>query len=262
MENYESNLIKEKGIVEERLRKLIYDFLNDMKTLVDGGETKYFDNDVLNAFPINNRKTRKMGMQILLKSFRKDLDVFFKSDRNIVIEEYFRKWNQRSERFPFFAPPPPKIAEKSDSPNVDLAACILDAFIGTFLTFYFGGINFGTGGFASLVLLCGLVVNSGIYIINEYNNLQNIYSKQKFLKSKITLYIKAYNHKIIPVFLTILSTVLGLIPFLTDGDTNEFWFSFAIGTSGGLIFSIIALIFIMPIFMSLEKNSPRHYQKE
>lgn len=136
------------------------------------------------------------------------------------------------------------------------------SFIGTFLTFYFGGINFGTGGFASLVLLCGLVVNSGIYIINEYNYLQNIYSKQKFLKSKITLYIKAYNHKIIPVFLTILSTVLGLIPFLTDGDTNEFWFSFAIGTSGGLIFSIIALIFIMPIFMSLEKNSPRHYQKE
>ena len=46
------------------------------------------------------------------------------------------------------------------------------SFIGTFLTFYFSGVNFGTGGFASLVLLSGLVVNAGIYIINEYINLK------------------------------------------------------------------------------------------
>lgn len=132
------------------------------------------------------------------------------------------------------------------------------SFIGTFLTFYWSGVNFGTGGFASLVLLSGLVVNSGIYIINEYNYLQNLYSDQQFLKSKVSLYIKAYNHKIIPVFLTILSTVLGLIPFLMDGDTDEFWFSFAIGTAGGLMFSIIALIFIMPVFMPLKKNNQEY----
>lgn len=129
MENYESNLIKEEGLVEEKLRKLIYDFLNDMEMLVEGEETKYFDNDVLNAFPIHNRKTRKMGMQILLKSLRKDLDVFFGCKRSIVIEGYFKELNLRSERFPFFSPlppPPPKIAEKSDFPNADLAACVLD----------------------------------------------------------------------------------------------------------------------------------------
>lgn len=123
------------------------------------------------------------------------------------------------------------------------------SFIGTFLTFYFSGVKFGTGGFASLVLLSGLVVNAGIYIINEYNN-QKGRQKGNVL-SGVNLYVKAYNHKIIPVFLTALSTMLGLIPFLLDGMEEAFWFSFAIGTCGGLAFSLLALIFVMPIFMPL-----------
>lgn len=125
------------------------------------------------------------------------------------------------------------------------------SFIGTFLTFYFSGVKFGTGGFASLVLLSGLVVNAGIYIINEYNQ-QRAAGHGRALSQ---LYVKAYNHKIIPVFLTTLSTVLGLVPFFWDGQEEAFWFSFAIGTSGGLLFSILALIFVMPIFMPLKRQT-------
>ena len=43
------------------------------------------------------------------------------------------------------------------------------SFIGVFLTFYLFQFNFDQGGFASFVLLCGIVVNAGIYLINEYN---------------------------------------------------------------------------------------------
>lgn len=58
-----------------------------------------------------------------------------------------------------------------------------------------------------------------------------------------------------PVFLTTLSTVLGLVPFLIDGSEDEvFGFSFAIGKSGGLLFSILALIFVRPIFMPLKQQ--------
>ncbi len=68
--------------------------------------------------------------------------------------------------------------------------------------------------------------------------------------------MKAYNHKIIAVLLTIVSTVLGLVPFLIDGPRVEgFWFSFAIGTMGGLSFSVIALVFFMPIFMPCVKEN-------
>lgn len=122
------------------------------------------------------------------------------------------------------------------------------SFIGTFLTFYFSGVNFGTGGFASLVLLSGLVVNAAIYVVNEYNGFVNRNPVQSIRINPVRLYVKAYNHKIIAVLLTILSTVLGLVPFLIDGPkAEEFWFSFAIGTIGGLLFSIIALVFFMPI---------------
>lgn len=129
------------------------------------------------------------------------------------------------------------------------------SFIGTFLTFYFSKVNFGTGGFASLVLLSGLVVNAAIYIINEYNGLAVERYGRKSGAVAVELYMKAYNHKIIAVLLTIVSTVLGLVPFLIDGPrAEEFWFSFAIGTIGGLSFSVLALVFFMPIFMPCVKE--------
>ena len=124
------------------------------------------------------------------------------------------------------------------------------SFIGTFLTYYFSGVEFGTGGFASLVLLSGLTVNGGIYIIHEYLSITRKIRK----KNGTVLYVRAYNHKITAVFLTILSTVLGLIPFFIDGKDEPFWFSFAIGSAGGLLFSVIAIVFVMPIFMRLYNN--------
>ena len=112
-----------------------------------------------------------------------------------------------------------------------------------------------------MVLLCGLVVNSGIYIICEYNSLRahdSVFSSRLSEEGRrqrgIWLYSKAYNHKIIPVFLTVLSTVLGLIPFFLDGTKADFWFSFAVGTTGGLLFSLIALVFVLPVFLPLLKR--------
>lgn len=110
------------------------------------------------------------------------------------------------------------------------------SMIGMFFTYHWGGVAFGTGGFAAMVMLCGLTVNAGIYLMNEYNNNGHHF-------------VKAYNHKIIPIFLTVLSTVCGLIPFLIDGPEEEFWFSFAVGSISGLVFSIVALVFIFPMMM-------------
>lgn len=122
------------------------------------------------------------------------------------------------------------------------------SYIGVFLTFYLFDFNFDQGGFASFILLSGIVVNAGLYIINDYNNLK----KRDTALSNLQLYIKAFNHKIIPIFLTIISTVLGLIPFVWLGQNEAFWFAFAVGAIGGLLFSFIALIVYMPLFMKLK----------
>ena len=116
------------------------------------------------------------------------------------------------------------------------------SFIGVFLLFPLAELNFDRGGFASMIMLCGLTVNAGIYIVSA-------------LLSDGS-YLKAFRRKIWPVTLTILSTILGLIPFLFDGPKETFWFPFAAGTIAGLIFSMIAILVYLPIFC-LEKSTSR-----
>ncbi len=122
------------------------------------------------------------------------------------------------------------------------------SFIGVFLTFYLFDFNFDQGGFASFILLSGLVVNAAIYIINDFNNL--VQRKQKPVSVKT--YLKAFNQKIVAITLTILSTVLGLIPFVWGGQQEVFWFAFAVGAMGGLIFSMVAIVLFLPLFIRLK----------
>jgi len=120
------------------------------------------------------------------------------------------------------------------------------SFIGVFLTFYLFGFNFDQGGYASLIVLCGISVNASLYIINDFNNFRKASSADNFLK----LYFKAFNHKIIPVLLTIVSTLSGLLPFLYNGQNEAFWFAFAAGTAGGLLFSLVGIFFFLPAFLT------------
>ncbi|MDR2968227.1 MAG: efflux RND transporter permease subunit, partial [Tannerellaceae bacterium] len=94
------------------------------------------------------------------------------------------------------------------------------SFIGVFLTFYWFKLNFDQGGFASFVILCGITINAGIYILNEYNQLRLRHPRM----SPLRLYLKAWNAKIAPIFLTVVSTVLGFIPFMVGADKEAFWF--------------------------------------
>lgn len=123
------------------------------------------------------------------------------------------------------------------------------SFIGVFLTFGWSDFVFDQGGFAAFVLLCGIVVNAGIYLINEEDNWAATSRKRG-----IPLYLKAYNHKIVPIALTILSTVLGLVPFLYDGPEEVFWFAFAVAAISGTLFSLIALAVYLPIFLPMRRK--------
>ncbi len=159
------------------------------------------------------------------------------------------------------------------------------SFIGLFLAFGLSDFSFDQGGFAAFVMLSGIVVNAGIYLISTYQTLLKDRSRwfgrltnlpqpgpvvrqahqpaegpvvrqahQPTERADIRLYVKSYSRKINPITLTIVSTILGLIPFLTDGPEEVFWFDFAIGTISGMLFSIIAVIFFLPIFCVSRKK--------
>ena len=119
------------------------------------------------------------------------------------------------------------------------------SYIGVFLTFYLFGINFDQGGFASFILLCGITVNASIYIINEYHSICRRSPKLLPLRA----YVKAWNSKITPIFLTIVSTILGFIPFMIGTEKEAFWFPLAAGTIGGLVMSFLGVFLFLPIMV-------------
>ena len=123
-------------------------------------------------------------------------------------------------------------------------------FIGIFCLFPLCGLYMGKGCIAAMVMMSGLVVNASIYIACEMNSI-----KASRFRSVQGLYIKAFHRKIVPTLLTILSTVLGLLPFIWDGKGEPFWLTFAVGVMAGLLFSIPGLLLLFPLFI------PRGYMK-
>lgn len=123
------------------------------------------------------------------------------------------------------------------------------SYIGVFLSFYLFKLNFDHGGFASFILLSGLTINANIYILDEFNN---IMAKNRRI-SRLKAYIRAWNSKIRPIFLTVISTALGFLPFII-GYKEAFWFPLAIGTIGGMIVSVIATFCFLPLFMGVAKK--------
>jgi len=119
------------------------------------------------------------------------------------------------------------------------------SFVGLFLTFYLFKLNFDQGGFAAFVLLCGITVNTGIYVVNQYNQLQKAHAMPP-----LKAYLRAWNFRVVPIFLTILSTVLGFVPFLI-GEKEGFWFPLAAGTIGGLVMSMVGLFVFLPTFLGV-----------
>lgn len=130
-----------------------------------------------------------------------------------------------------------------------IIAIIPLSFVGVFLTYWLFNLSFDQGTFAAFLLLGGLVVNSAIFIINEMNNLKKRYP----FASPLSCYKRALNIKIVPIILTVVSTVLGLLPFVLFGE-EPFWFSLAAGTIGGLLFSIPAILLFLPLLPGVLKK--------
>lgn len=122
------------------------------------------------------------------------------------------------------------------------------SFMGVFLMFLLFDYNFDQGGYASFVLLGGIVVNSAIFLVNDFkrNDRTDLMRNQKL--------ITAFSNRARTVTLTILSTCTGMVPFLIGGQREVFWFSLAIGTVGGLIIAFFALFIALPVFL-WETNS-------
>ncbi len=123
------------------------------------------------------------------------------------------------------------------------------SYIGIFGTFYYFDFPFDQGGYTSFILVSGLAVNSIILLLSDYNRLVGSFPHLRGVRA----YARAFRHKSSPIYLSIASTAVGLIPFTLHGRDEVFWFSLAVGTIGGLVFSILVLLFVVPLFLNSAK---------
>ncbi|MEE9169099.1 MAG: efflux RND transporter permease subunit, partial [bacterium] len=128
---------------------------------------------------------------------------------------------------------------------------ILFAGVGTFWFFWMTSTTFSMIAFIGVFVLIGIVVNNGIVLIDHINQLR----AQGFSRNEAIL--KGAVERVRPILMTAGTTVLGLVPLsigktLIGGDGPPY-FPMARAIMGGLMFSTIVTLFILPtIYVGLD----------
>lgn len=118
------------------------------------------------------------------------------------------------------------------------------SFTGVFWAFWITGTPMDVMGMIGMLILMGIVVNNGIVLVDRINQLVNagLSVPDAIIEACIT--------RVRPILMTVLTTVLGLIP-LAMGDVNiggdgPPYGPMAIAIIGGLVFSTVTSLFLVP----------------
>jgi multidrug efflux pump subunit AcrB len=114
------------------------------------------------------------------------------------------------------------------------------SLVGLFLAFYLTDTPFGRGGYASVILLIGIVTTNSIVLVDYV-------AKQMKEDNSIETLIRAASVRLRPIFMTTLTTIGGLLPLLILGERTSIWYSLSLGTIGGLVSSTLLTLVVVPI---------------
>jgi len=119
------------------------------------------------------------------------------------------------------------------------------SFTGVFWAFLITGNAMTVMGMIGMLILMGIVVNNGIVLVDRINHLANTGM------SVPDAIIEGCLTRVRPILMTVLTTVLGLLP-LAVGDVNiggdgPPYAPMAIAIIGGLLFSTITSLFLVPL---------------
>jgi len=122
---------------------------------------------------------------------------------------------------------------------------IIYAIVGVFWYFFLTGTNMSIMGMIGILVLMGVVVNNGIVLIDRIK----YYREQGFHKQDAILH--AANDRIRPILMTVLTTILGLLPLslgdATVGGGGPPYYPMARAVIGGLGYSTIATLICLPM---------------
>lgn len=136
------------------------------------------------------------------------------------------------------------------------------AFSGVALALFLTGTTLSMVAALGAVLLIGIVVKNGIVLVDFINLMRD---RGYELNEAI---IKSGRSRLRPVLMTALTTILGMVPLaLSSGEGSEMWKPMGITVIGGLIFSTIVTMVIVPVMYGLmgkrgERNKKKKVQKQ
>lgn len=120
------------------------------------------------------------------------------------------------------------------------------AFTGVFIALFITGIPFSVIAFLGSIMLVGIVVKNAIVLVDYINitRARGIDLRQAIVYSG--------RNRLRPVLMTTLTTLLGLLPLaLSTGDGSEIWKPLGISTIGGLFFSTLITLLLVPVLYSV-----------
>ena len=117
------------------------------------------------------------------------------------------------------------------------------ALIGVVLTFALTGNQLDVSALIGVIMLIGIVVNNGIIMIDAANQ------QREQGKDRLEAIIIAARNRLRPVLLTSVTTITAMIPLALEiGDGSESWAGMAQAVIGGLTFSTVLTLIVVPTF--------------
>ena len=120
------------------------------------------------------------------------------------------------------------------------------AFTGVFLALWLTGTSMSMIAMIGAIMLVGIVVKNGIVMVDFTNLLRD---RGMSINQSV---IAAGKSRLRPVLMTSLTTILGMLPLaLSSGEGSETWKPMGIAVIGGLTFSTILTLVVIPVMYSL-----------
>ncbi len=120
------------------------------------------------------------------------------------------------------------------------------AFSGVFIALFISGKTFSVIAALGAIMLIGIVVKNAIVLI-DYINLMR--ERGYELNEAISL---SGRSRLRPVLMTAATTVLGMVPMaVSTGEGSEIWSPMGVAVIGGLIFSTVITLIIVPVGYNL-----------
>lgn len=123
------------------------------------------------------------------------------------------------------------------------------SFTGVFLALLITGFPLSIMAFLAAILLIGIVVKNAIVLVDYVN----IFKERGMLLR--TAVIEGSTNRLRPVLMTAFTTMLAMLPLaLSTGEGSETWQPLGIAVIGGLLFSTLITMYLVPVLYTYAKK--------